>query len=155
MTTTPTSHTKFGKDHWSLLAYLESRCAAGQYGVGVIDFRRIRCNPANHPLQAVNRVPWRSEYGTKLAGFFSFTDHAEARAAGVQLTAHDDWDCIDDLVSAELLTLTSATNGLVKLTPLGVEVCAELSKHKAKGGQFAEFTSPHQMSVLEMSPSLG
>lgn len=158
MNTTATDPSKFGKDHWSLLAYLETRCVDGQYGVGVIDFRRVRCNPERHPVHAVNRTAWQSNYGTKLAGFFEFAgrdDLAAAAAAGVQLPDHDDWDCIADLEAADLLTLTSSANGLVKLTDLGIKVSAALRAHKANGGQFAEFMCPIALSSGSSNPGLG
>lgn len=158
MSTTATDPSKFGKDHWSLLAYLETRCVDGQYGVGVIDFRRMRCNPAQHSTYAVNRTAWQSNYGTKLAGFFDFAERDDlvaAAAAGVQLPDHDDWDCIADLEAADLLTLTSSANGLVKLTDLGLKVSAALRAHKAAGGQFAEFTCPIALAGSPSTPGLG
>lgn len=32
----------FGKDHWSLLAYVETCCVDGQDGIGTLDRRRLR-----------------------------------------------------------------------------------------------------------------
>jgi hypothetical protein len=139
----PTPIVRWGKDHWSLLAYVECVCVDGSDTIGAIDKRRVRCNPATHPLHnAVFGVPWKPEYGTRLRGFFDFPNRADAVAsemAGLQLLAHDDWDCLDDLEAAGLVEIISTTNGFVRMTKTGIAESAALREHKISGGNFANF----------------
>ena len=134
----PTAHDRWGKDHWSLFGYVEAICVDGRKveglgRVGEIDRRRVRCNPARHPLlDAPNPFDsgsrWKDEYCTRLN---------EGTIAD-----HDDWDCLDDLESAGLVEVMSLVNGYVVLTNEGIRVAAALRKHKAKGGRFANFAYP-------------
>lgn len=136
---------KFGKDHWSMLAYVETCCVNGRDGMGEIDRRRVRCNPATHPMLAgvySQDVQWKLNFSTRLAGFFEFQDRGDpekAIAAGLQLRDHDDWDCLDDLEAAGYIEALSLVNGFVKMTEKGCGVTAKLRAHKAAGGQFAGF----------------
>lgn len=82
----------FGKDHWSLLAYVETCCVDGQDGIGTLDRRRLRCNENNHPLLkgAYSPTGWQPSYSTRLAGFFDFADRSDtpkAVAAGLEFSA--------------------------------------------------------------------
>ena len=143
MSNTPVE--KFGKDHWSLMAYVEHCCVNGRDGIGEIDRRRVRCNPnTNHMLAGVysNDTQWRLNHSTRLFGFFDFDGRSEpekAIAAGLQLRDHDDWDCLDDLEAAGYVEVLSLVNGFVKMTEKGCNVAAKLRAHKAYGGQFAGF----------------
>lgn len=133
--------TEFGKDHWSLLAYVETRCVDGVQGLAQLERNRMRCNPKSHPLLAA-RAPWKAEYGSRLRGFFAFPDRADAQkaaAAGLLLLDHDDWDCLDDLQAAGLLEIQSLANPCVQLTARGIAVSASLRAHKMAGGVFANF----------------
>ena len=133
----------FGKDHWSLLAYVETLCVDSHSGTGIgeIDKRRIRCNPKRHPMHAVNANfgvgGWNAEYGTRLSGFFL---EGDKRDLGRRLIEHDDWDCLNDLEDAGLLEVMSEANGFVMLTEKGMKVAARVREWKAKGGHFATFT---------------
>jgi DNA-binding PadR family transcriptional regulator len=62
------------------------------------------------------------------------------------LLTHDDWDCLDDLEADGFLEVINLTQGVVKLTPAGLVVAAQLRAHKAHGGQFAQ-------SILQPSES--
>lgn len=147
---------KFGKDHWSLLAYVETLCVDGKDGLGVIDGRRVRCNPARHPGQETSPGPWRDSYSTRLAGFFQFDDRADpqlAAEAGLMLLGHDDWDCLEDLEAAGLVSVITLTSGGVLLTDEGSRVAGVLRAHKAQGGHFAGFRWP--VSPDHSGPSEG
>ena len=124
---------KWGKDHWSLVAYIETRCV--DYG-GVLEPQHMRCNPANHPEYAVVArsfgIQWSPTYGTRLHGFFEHqTD------TSLILSEHDDWDCLEDIQAAGLV---KATKTKVVMTDSGLRVAEALRKFKAKGGMFADFT---------------
>jgi len=128
---------KFGKDHWSLLAYVECCCVDGRDGVGALDHARMR---SKHGKSSVGC--WKPQYSTRLKGFFEYEHRADpqaAIAAGFMLSDHDDFDCLVDLESAGLLEILSSTNRLVKLTPAGIAVAAEIRQHKAGGAHFATF----------------
>jgi hypothetical protein len=132
---------QFGKDHWSLFAYVESRCVDGVDGFGVLEKVRLRANPLRHPLLA-HLGHWDENWGTRLHGLFAvpgYVNPAVAIASGLMLGQHDDWDCLDDLVAADLVETISLANLAVKMTPVGQKMAAELRDHKARGGHFAGF----------------
>jgi hypothetical protein len=117
---------KFGKDHWSLLAYIETCCADNG---GVIDLRRVRVNPNTHPLCAVGQHSprnWLPTYSTILND-------------STLLYGHDDIDCLDDLEKAGMIYIKSLVNGFVFLSPLGIKISARLRKHKIEGKQYRDF----------------
>jgi len=130
----------FGKDHWSLLAYVETLCVdSHKDGVGEIDKRRIRTNGKTHPLHAVNRHivgDWSPEYGTRLAGYW---DSMGKVVPERQIWPHDDWDCLNDLEAAGLIEVMSEANGFVLMTEKGLKVAAALRAYKTKGGMFSGF----------------
>lgn len=138
---------RWGKDHWSMLAYVETLCVDGEKGVGTIDKRRVRSNEKTHPLLAVNANVggWKPQWGTRLKGYFDFAkesfsmDPSKAEEAGFQLPQHDDWDCLEDIQAAGLVNIHSLVNGFVQMTPNGLDVCAQLRAHKSNGGMFANF----------------
>lgn len=137
---------RFGKDHWSLLAYVESCCVDGTNGQGQLRRDPMRCNPQNHRMVAgpySHGDLWEQRYSTRLAGFFESPDRNDpekAIAAGLQLRDHDDWDCLDDLEAAGFIEVRSLVNGYVSMTDKGREVAARLRAHKAGGGMFAHFS---------------
>lgn len=139
MKPTPTPTSKWGKDHWSLLAYVE--CVCVDKG-GVIAFDKMRVNPETHPLLSSGPSRWKPEYCTRLAGFFEFEERADtekAIAAGYAISGHDDWDCLDDLEAAGLVEVVSLTQGWVKMTDSGQVMANKLRNHKSNGGKFANF----------------
>lgn len=132
---------KFGKDHWSMLAYVESCCVDSNGSLGTLQKSKVRCNSNTHPLLNHNGFPWKESWGTKLKGYNK--DHSQdldnAEANGVFLKNHDDWDCLDDLENAGFVEVINLTQGLVKITPKGIKVAAMIREHKAKGGMFSDF----------------
>lgn len=131
----------FGKDHNSLLAYLETlQVDSSNPGVATIDKRRMRTNPGRHPLQAVNVNDscggWDPSYGTRLAGYWGLKDKVNPKRL---VRGHDDWDCLDDLEAAGMVEILSLANGYVRFTDKGLKVASDLRAWKAKGGQFADF----------------
>lgn len=127
----------FGKDHWSMMAYLDCRATDNK---GTIDMKHLRIkNPmlrASHPM-AMTR-DWKPEYGTRLRGYFLGDGKTDKSR---QLPDHDDHDCMEDLEAAGLIEdyTTGIGNGFVKLTERGWEVAKQLRKHKADGGHFYSF----------------
>lgn len=122
----PTQHQPievWGKDHWSTLAYLETRWV--DHG-GVINVGHMRCDRRRHPAFA--HVGSNKTYPTRLKG-------------SAQIEAHDDWDCLDDFEAAGLVHVEGAAGGIpiVKFTPSGNKAAAALRAHKGNGGSFGNF----------------
>ena len=119
---------QFGKDHWSVFAFIETAAVDHQ---GIPDLRRMRCNAQRHPeyLWAMysDMAQDASRYPTFLAD-------------GKEQPDHDDWDCADDLVAAGLLDDIGFTmTPRYALTEAGVAMASELRVHKAAGGNFSNF----------------
>lgn len=130
----------WGHDHWSTFAYLETRTV--DYG-GLVDNRHMRCNPRLHRAFAAhlaggfdNRIADGSGYPTRLGG-------------GKELDKHDDWSCLEDMVTAGLIKARQRVQypgevfgfaqAKVELTESGHRVAAVLRRHKAEGGKFGSF----------------
>lgn len=123
----------FGKDHWSLLAYIQTRCV--DYG-GRLDLKHMRTK--NKALAGTMfPMDWKPEYGTRLSGFFLKGDKVNKKR---RLDDHDDHDCQEDFEEAGLIeNLGTGLHPAVKLTKFGFEIAAQIVEHKANGGQFASF----------------
>lgn len=126
---------QFGKDHWSLFAYIETRTVDHK---GILDKIHLRIkNPAisnstHYPLPMGRN--WKSEYGTRLKGFFNKKDKK------LQLPNHDDLDCFDDLENAGLIkNAGTGFSPAAQLTKKGILIASKLREHKANGGMFANF----------------
>ncbi len=114
----------FGKDHWSIFAYTETCCVDN---MGRLDIRRLRINETKRPIRS-NGLGWKPEYGTRIKG------------GNIPDSAHDDWDCLEDLEEVGLLELIGTMiNPVFRLTKEGLKVAAKLRAYKANGGRFAEF----------------
>lgn len=119
---------QFGKDHWSLLAYIETCCVDKGGKVGL---ERMRCNPKTHPGLAVavggfSSRTWESSWGT--------------RTREGLIKGHDDHDCAEDLEKAGLIAnIGSGINPVFKMTSEGWRVISALRAHKAAGGKYADF----------------
>jgi hypothetical protein len=113
---------RWGKDHWSTFAYLETRCVDHD---GDIDRHHLRVDALRHP--GLGHCVWSTDYPTRLKG-------------GDTITPHDDVDCIEDMVAAGLVEWGgSGVNPSISLTALGLMVANALRNHKASGGSFGSF----------------
>lgn len=113
----------WGKDHWSTLAYLETRWVDH---TGTINPSHMRCNPARHPEHA-HEGSRGGLYPTRLKG-------------GSTIEGHDDWDCVGDFATVGLLVLVGTpTEPRIQFTGLGNKVSAALRVHKGHGGSFGNF----------------
>ena len=122
---------KFGKDHWSTFAYIVTRCVDYK---GKPDNEHMRCDKKRHPHYA-HRITIGGCSPTMLKGYFE--DELKC------VFNHDDWDCIDDLIEADLLNEPELEGtGLFpvyKVTNLGWEVSVLINAHKSNGGYFSNF----------------
>lgn len=128
---------KFGKDHWSTFAYIETRIVDHK---GEPNKDHMRTDPDRHPQHMGERKSIMGfpvdKHPTRLKGYF------EDRTKNF-VENHDDWDCVDDLISAGLLKEPpdrgTGLNPVYALTELGVIVASQLRVFKGGGGNFAEF----------------
>jgi hypothetical protein len=135
----------FGRDHWSLFAYLETRCVDYK---GTVNGAHLRHNPAKRPAVVGSDTRglsalvagghrWKPEYGTRLRGFWKDGGGTDPSR---QIEDHDDIDCLEDLEEAGLVKNEgSGLNPLIRMTKEGSRVAGLLREHKANGGNFAEF----------------
>lgn len=126
----------FGKDHWSLLAYVEYRCMNHN---GVLDLKHLRImNPVlRTQSSSLMEKDWQPEYGTRLHGYWNADGTTNKE---LLIDDHDDYDCLDDLENAGFIKIIgSALNPACELTIKGAKVCALLTLHKQKGEHFASF----------------
>lgn len=126
----------WGKDHWSTLAYLETVITDKK---GIIDNRKMRCNPRLHRELAnvgLGGVIDGGKYPTRLKG-------------GKLKRLHDDWSCLEDMVADGLIIAAfrvtdsgevfGNSEALVKFTPLGEKIASKLRSFKAGGGNYQDF----------------
>lgn len=138
----------WGKDHWSLLGYLDCRCTDNG---GTICGAHLRHNPnkrpavvgsdmsAISPLVRSEGVAWKPEYGTKLARYFEVSEKYRPQH---RLSDHDDIDCLEDLEEAGLIKNEgSGINPLIRFTEFGNRVANALREHKRSGRHFAQFAN--------------
>ena len=119
------NESRFGKDHWSTFAYIETRCV--DYS-GVLNKNHMRCDEDRHPghVNSANAHS-KKKHPTILKGFVNVSDH-------------DDWDCVDDLENAGFLeSHGTGLHPVFKLTTDGRRVAALLRDHKSNGGSFGSF----------------
>jgi len=144
---------EFGKDHWSLLGYIETCCVDGRDGGGEVDHDRMRTNENRNPGLGLHRgrrtgSGWKGEYSTRLKSF-PWGSKDEKEKARHRVAGHDDWDCLEDLDKAGLARLISYVNGFVQITDAGLAMAAELRAHKARGGWFSNFEPGKKLSAEE------
>lgn len=129
--------TQFGKDHWSLLAYIQTLCVDSQSGIGRINSNRMRTNKHKRPhIGNSCMIAWNEAWGTRLQGYFECDKVTQPT---FQLKDHDDWDCLNDLVENKLVDIISDVNHFITLTDSGKSLSLQLTQHKLNGGQFATF----------------
>ena len=113
------SNTKqFGKDHWSMFAYIECRCVDNG---GILDRSHLRLDGRTYP--------------TRLFGYFENKENPN-----FTIISHNDLDCADDLEDIGFIkNIGSGMNRIYKLTKYGSEVAGRLRTHKTNGGMFSTF----------------
>ncbi len=117
---------QFGKDHWSMFALIAHWCAeAGLEGFDVWPKRRqLRIDPRRH---------------LALAGWQGRNFPTTLRE-GVEISPHDDWDCVEDMEDAGLVDIKgTGLNPVVHITDKGLRLAAEVTAFKTRGGCFGEF----------------
>jgi hypothetical protein len=100
--TEPVPLVRWGKDHWSTFAYVETRWVDHR---GMLSHDQMRCDQARHPaFYAAKRHVYAnadgSRYPTRLK---TETTGDDGLWGSVNLPGHDDYDCLDDLIAAGLI----------------------------------------------------
>ena len=105
---------EWGRDHWSTLMYIETRVVDHR---GILERQHMRCCTKRHP---------------------QFT-HQACRGP----IAHDDWDCVDDMVEAGLLEWHgTGIHPVFALTEKGWAMAHALRRFRAAGNSLVEFKVP-------------
>lgn len=118
---------EWGSDHWSTLAYIETRIV--DYG-GIPDKKHMRCHNRIHPHFAHIQ---QDEYSGSLV-------IPTRLANGKQLHLHDDWCCLWDAVDAGLIECKgTGLNPVFSLTKDGYKIAAALRSHRANGQNYSTF----------------
>jgi len=136
---------KWGKDHWSTLLYIEVRC---------VDHRGLP--EADH---------MRSEPGRPRRGHFKRGADGEERMRpaavtncryatrlndGTKIFGHDDWSCASDIEDAGLLLWEgTGMQPVFKLTDLGWQIAGKLRRWRAEGNTSATFVAAPYLGKAE------
>ncbi len=117
--------TLWGKDHWSLLAYLECRAVDHR---GHVDMRPMRVNSVKRGFTNGASERWKPEYGTRL------------KDGSIPNPDHDDIDVFQELEAAGLVQNPATDlNPCVQITPVGFEVVHLIRQAGAAGGRYKDF----------------
>lgn len=118
---------EFGRDHYSLLLYVESVCVDN---AGIPAAISMRCNAKRHPGLG-SCGAWKSEWSTRLRG-----DKRQPR--------HDDWDCFLDMAACGWVrNIGTGVNPRFWLTEVGWCMAHLVRRWKAAGNQVKDFCETH------------
>ena len=131
---------RWGQDHWSTFAYLETLAVDAK---GMIDNRRMRCNPRLHRAF----IGYIGTNGVRVMPPDFGGREYPTRLKDGELSGHDDWSCLEDMVAAGLLRAWFDRpagdpifgRAKITLTDRGKALAGQLRAHKAGGGCFANF----------------
>lgn len=120
----------FGRDHWSVLAYIETRIVDNE---GVPDFNHMRTSATRHPM-------FLGSGQRLLVANGGYAEYPTTLKGGELLPNHDDWDCAEDLESAGFIkNCGTGLNPQFMLTKIGKAIVSKLRQHKGDGGTFSSF----------------
>lgn len=119
---------EWGKDHWSTLAYIETRAVDFK---GIPNNQHMRCDADLHPQFAHARR----------AGL-SNTKYPTRTKSG-EVEDHDDWSCLDDAEAVGYVeNIGTGLHRVYSITPAGQQVCEALRRHLMDGGTNSSFSWP-------------
>jgi len=116
---------EFGKQHWSLLAYLETQVVDKRFP---IDFRHMSCNEKKRGINNGAPFGWENKWST-------------ANNKGEQLIlGHDDIDCFEELETEGFIKNNGTLlNMCPELTDKGWKCISQIREFKGKGGNYIDF----------------
>lgn len=134
----PIPMARWGKDHWTTLAYIETRCVDHK---GKPHAPHMRSEPGR---------PIRGHFRNDTEGneMFAPQENSGKRYAtrlndGHDIFGHDDWSCAADMeVAGLLLWEGTGMYPIFKLTPLGYKIAGLLRQHMAENKPSARFMPP-------------
>lgn len=140
---------EFGKDHWSLLGYIESRVHSYNIApnTGELDKNHLRINPDGDygviatPFKGLFNRTWKDSYGSRLFGYWKDDKTTDPDK---QINNHDDVNCLNDLEAAGLIEVLSLVNFYIKLTKKGIKMASELREWKNGGNHYSGFVPSKQ-----------
>lgn len=97
---------RWGRDHWNVLAYVETRWVDHH---GQLNHDQMRVDPDRHPLFASARrltMPGTTKYPTRLKTVETGSDGCYGAE---ELVDHDDYDCLGDAIRLGLVTVVMPT----------------------------------------------
>lgn len=135
----------WGKDHYSVLSYIESIMVdCGGFEVGTDP--RMRSNRRNfRVLMDGNRDPRRPGSNRWQMAVVMDPKYTSYLKDGATCENHDDWCCIQDMAGAGLILGNVEPGVMLHLSPLGRRFVVALREFKANGGNFAEFIPPPEL----------
>jgi len=133
---------EWGKDHFSLLAYVETCCVDGQ---GILDHDRMRTNIPRHPGMAGPRIARLPR------GKGSYKYPTRLRDGKIE-KGHDDWDCLYDLEEAKLIVAQgTGVHPVLAMTEAGTRLVEMIRRHKSAGGSFSNFVVASEVVLAQGS----
>jgi hypothetical protein len=129
----------WGRDHWSTLAYIETKLV--NHGETVVEFDPRMRQKRRHFRLLLQALPGHRKPGAIVQGQAMEAQHGSRLSDGSYLPWHDDWDCVTDMIEEGLFENDGGDGELIgyplKLTELGYAATAAIRKHKAEGGNFS------------------
>lgn len=117
---------EFGKQHWSLLAYLETQIVDKAFP---IDHRRMSCNEKKRGISNGSPFGWEDKWST------------ENKEGKQEILGHDDIDCFEELESAGFIeNKGTLLNMYPELTEKGWKCSNQLREFRGKGGNYKDFS---------------
>lgn len=137
----------WGKDHWSLLAYIS--CVMEEFAGFQVGFDgRMRQNRRNFRIMKEQApVPKRVN---NCMGIVMKEDYSTRLKNGVVARDHDDWCCVQDMATAGLFQETVEKvepNKILHFSDKGIQISNALRVHKMRGGVFSNFTWEELVNV--------
>lgn len=153
----------WGKDHWSMLGYVEAEMVeSGMFQVGFD--ARIRQNRRNVRVMAQECPRPKRAKPTSLGQYGGWDEKYRTRLNdGSEAANHDDWCCVQDMAAEGLFASTHKTPRPIaqedvepkvklRLSEKGQRLAAALRQHKATGGQFGNFRADPSFFSPEPAP---
>jgi hypothetical protein len=134
----------WGRDHWTTLLYIESRCVDN---AGLLDNQHMRTNARVH-RKLLGDAQIRAGMGGE--------DHPTKLRNGDQIARHDDWSCIEEMVAHGLVTVRESNTTdqpfgggkvRVKLTEMGWRVASRIRRDRAEGTPTVRWAPPPEMEA--------